>query len=299
MLEAVDNVVAHADREEVGGRANVRESAPGHRLGRAHQIDATQLQAAAGRRYKPRQDLRKLAPPLAADDRHVLVEPDLERDVLQHACAAVVDQRNARGAKLAGARQLGRRHDERLHFRRRHFLGGELLDDLLVLDLDVEALLVPVDQLLHRRGQVLVGGDHRDQRADVELAGDHQVAANRVEQERRHLREEVVEELDHELALVELEADAEDPPQARGNLGALVVRGRVGADLGGAVDALGDTPGERARGELPLAAEYQQPLPQLGDEERLHADDGERDQAEGEVLIEDEEHRRHRLAAEE
>ena len=33
--------------------------------------------------------------------------------------------------------------------------------------------------------------------------------------------------------------------------------------------------------------------------ERLHADDGERDQAEGEVLVEDEEHRRHGLAAEE
>ena len=50
----------------------------------------------------------------------------------------------------------------------RHPANGELLDDLLVLDLHVEALLVPVDQLLHRRRQVAIGGDHRHELADVE-----------------------------------------------------------------------------------------------------------------------------------
>ncbi len=210
VLQAVDDVVAHAHREEVRRGADVGEGATGQGLGRAHQVDAAELETAAGRRQEARHDLGQLARPLPADDGDVLIQPGLERDVLQHACAAVVDQGDARSAKLAGTGELGQRDDERLGFRRRHFLAGELLDHLLVLDLDVEALLVPVDQLLHRRGQVLVGGDHRDQRADVELAGDHEIAADRVEQERRHLREEVVEELDHELALVELEADAED-----------------------------------------------------------------------------------------
>ena len=200
---------------------------------------------------------------------------------------------------LPAARQL-RRVDQRLHLGRRHLARRvNCSTTCCVLDLDVEALLVPVDQLLHRAGQVLVGGDHRHQRADVEAADDHQVAADGVEQERRHLRQEVVEELDQELALVELEADAEDPAQARGDLGALVVRGVVGVDLDRAVDGLGDAPGERARGELALAAEHQQALAQPGDDDRLHRHHRERDQAERPVLVQDEEHRRQRLAAEE
>ena len=164
-------------------------------------------------------------------------------------------QRNVRYLEPAVARQL-RRLERRLQLRRRRFLRGERLDDLVVLDLDVQALLVPVDQLLHRRGQVLVGRDHRDERADVQPADDHEVAAQRVKQERRHLGEKVVEKLHHELALIELEADAEDAPQARGNLGALVVRGVVRVDFGGALDHLGDAPGERTRGELALAAQH-------------------------------------------
>ena len=71
----------------------------------------------------------------------------------------------------------------------------KLLDDLLVLDLHVEALLIPVDQLLQRRRQVLVGGDDGHELADVELAGDREDSRRPVEDERRHLREEVVQNL--------------------------------------------------------------------------------------------------------
>jgi hypothetical protein len=193
--------------------------------------------------HQAREHLRELARARArpADDGDVLLEPGLERDALDQLGARFVDQREVRRLELALARQR-RRIGERLHLGRRHLAVGEHLDHLLVLDLDVEALLVPVDQLLHRAGQVLVRRDHGDQRADVEAADDHQVAAHRVEQERRDLRQEVVEELDQELALVELEADAEDAAEARRDLGALVVRGAVGVDLGRAVDRLRDAP---------------------------------------------------------
>ena len=83
----------------------------------------------------------------------------------------------------------------------------ELRHDLLVLDADVLLRRVPVEQLLPRVQDVLVRGEHGDERAEREAALDHQVAAHRIEEERRDLREEVVQELDEELALVDVVAD--------------------------------------------------------------------------------------------
>ena len=66
-------------------------------------------------------------------------------------------------------------------------------------------------------------------------------------------------------------------------------------DLDGAVGDLGDAPGELARAELALARKHQQPAPQARDDHRLRHDHGERDQAEVDVLVHDEEHRGERL----
>ena len=125
-----------------------------------------------------------------------------------------------------------------------HLADRELLDDLRVLHLHVEALLVPVDQVLQRRGQLLVGGDDGDELADVEAAGDREVAADQVEDERRDLGEQVVDEFDQELPLVDVEADEEDLRQPAGDLGALPVRRVVDADAGDALDDLADAAGE-------------------------------------------------------
>ena len=300
MLEAVDDVLAYREREEIGGRADVGERAPGDRLGSAREIDPAELDRAVRRHHQPREELRELAraarrPP---DDRDVLLQRALERHAVDHARAGIVVQRDGGDFEPAIAGQLGRLQ-RRLQLGGRRFLGGELLDHLVVLDLDVEALLVPVDQLLHRRRQVLVRRDDRDQRTDIQLADDDEVAAHRIEEEGRHLRQEVVEELDQELALVELEADAKDPSQPGGDLGAFPVRRIVRVDLRRAVDTLGNAPGERTRGELALAAEHEQALSQPRDDDRLHADHGKRDQPEPDLLIDDEEHRRKRLPAEE
>ena len=76
-----------------------------------------------------------------------------------------------------------------------------MLGDLIVFHLHVEALLIPVDQLLERRRQLAIGGDDGDELADVERAAQGEIAADRVEEERRHLCQEVVEEFDRELAV--------------------------------------------------------------------------------------------------
>ena len=94
--------------------------------------------------------------------------------------------------------------------------GIELGDHLLELDLRVPGQLVVVEQLLPRRVQLLVRADHRHQRAERQVARDHQIAADRVEEERAELRDEVVEELDEELLLVDLVADVEDDAELAG-----------------------------------------------------------------------------------
>ena len=300
VLQAVDDVVAHRSRKEIRRHADVGKRAAGHRLGRAPDVQAAHLERARGRRHQPRQHLRELrgAARRAADDRNVVPHRALERHAVDQARAGVVEERERRDSQPPVARQC-RRLERRLQLGRRHLLVGELLDHLRVLDLDVHPLLVPIDQLLHRAGQILVGSDHRDQGTDVEAADDHQIAADGVEEKRRHLREEVVQELHHELALVELKPDAEDLAQARRDLGALVVGGVVRMDLGGALDTLGDAPGERPRGELALAAELELPAPQARNDERLDRHHAERDQAKPDLLVEDEEHGRERLPAEE
>ena len=129
-----------------------------------------------------------------------------------------------------------------------------MLHDLIVFDLHVESLLVPVDQLLQGRRQLPVGGDDGDELADIELPAQGEIAAHRIEEERRQLRREVVQELDDELPLVDAEADVEELVEAVADLGALPGGGVVHVHDLDAVDHLADPPGEPARGELALLA---------------------------------------------
>ncbi len=112
-------------------------------------------------------------------------------------------------------------------------------------------------------GQILVGGDDGDELTDVHAALQGEIAADRVEQERRDLCEEVVEELDEELPLIDVVADLEDAPQPRADVGAFVVGCVVGVNGRDAVDDFADPARQLARGELSFAAEQDQPPPQL------------------------------------
>jgi len=106
----------------------------------------------------------------------------------------------SRSALAVGQPRSGDLADKRRYRLRRileqlaieHSRRIELRDDLLVLDAHVLLSRIPSEQLLPGAQDVLVGGEHRHQRAERQAALDHQIAASRVEEERRDLREEVV-----------------------------------------------------------------------------------------------------------
>ena len=84
-----------------------------------------------------------------------------------------------------------------------------------------------------------------------------EIAADQIEQERRDLGEEIVDEFDQELPLVDVVPDLEDAPEPRGDVGAFVVRRIVDVDGANAVDDFADPSGQFACGELAFAAENQ------------------------------------------
>ncbi len=177
-----------------------------------------------------------------------------------------------------------------------HLGDREALDDLRVFDLHVEALLVPVDQVLERRGQVLVGGDDGDELSDVEPPGDREISADQIEDEGRHLGEQVVDEFDQELPLIDVEADEEDASEPADDLGAFPVRRVVDADADDAFDDLADAARELPRRQLARAPEHEQPAAQPRYEDNLYGHDGAGDEAERDALHQDEGHRRDGLA---
>ena len=299
-FQAEQQIVAHRQREEVGLLADIGRARAQDVLGELEEVLAVELDRAAGGQRQPRQHLAQhlLARARAADHG----QPDGGRQDERHAVEllhpAVLGDRHA-GQRQLGAERRRRAVGDRLQFLRHHALGLELVDHLFVLDLHVLALLVPVDQLLDRRGQVLVGEQHADHGADVHLAGDGEIAADQVDRERRRLRQEVVPELGDELLLVEIEADLEDAAQPLGDVGALVVGRAVDVDLVDAVGRLGDAAGELARRDLALAAQHEHRLAQPRDDRHLHRQQHDDDDAQQPVLHQDEDDRRQRLAAQE
>src|SRR4029077_17905950 len=149
----------------------------------------------------------------------------------------------------------------------------ELLDDLLVFDRDVVALLIPIDQLLHGRGQVAIGRDDGDELADVEPSLERQIPTDGVEEEGGELGQEIVEKFHREFAIVEVEPDEEEASEPRADLGTLIkVRG-VGADAGPALNDLTDASRELARGDLASLPEADLLAPQDRDDDALDRDD--------------------------
>ena len=298
VAQAVEDVVADALRKQISVLPDIADAAAADPFGQIRQIELADPDRAVGRHRQPRQYLGHalLAAAARADDGDVLVEAELDGEAVKRlALAIVVDDDVAEGDRTLQLLGVHRR----LVIGRQQALGRELLDHLLVLDLDVLQLLVPVDQLLHRAGQVLVGIDHRQKAAEVEPPGDREVAADQVEEVGRHLRQQVVERLDGELQLIDVEADLVDLAESLADLGPLVVRGVVDVDLGAAVDALGDPPGELTGRDLAAPAERQHRLAQDRDDDHLQRQHEHRDAAQPHALAEDEDQRGDRLAAEE
>ncbi len=208
-------------------------------------VGAADRDAAAARPHQAREQQRELvlAAAALADDRDMLGGRDGEAHPVDDPRLLVLDERQVGDRHLADQRrhggglveqQLGVDHPGRL----------ELLDDLLVGDLRICLDLVVVEQLLPRRAEILVGGEHRDQRAERQAALDDQIAADREEEERRQLADEVVEELHEEFAVVDLEPDVVDHAEDMSEIGQLQLDRIVGVDLddagGGFLDPVGD-----------------------------------------------------------
>ncbi len=148
-----------------------------------------------------------------------------ERDIAEHHGAVQPDTRIGIGG------DQGRRHQ---------FGQVELLDHLLILDPDILLHLIIVEQLLPGAGQILVGRQHRHQRAEADAALDHQITADQIKEERRELIDEVVQKLDEELALEDLEPDIVDVAVAVRDIGQMPGGSIVGVDLGHAGNRFAD-----------------------------------------------------------
>ena len=293
MLQAVGQGIAHAARGEERVGTDIAQAPPGDRF---LEIVVFEIVAAdrdpARRRYEQAGEHftdRFRAAVDQPDDRRAGRHGHLERGMRHQCRAGVVGNPQVAGRDRAGDRRHGF-HDGLVNARLDHVVGIELFDHLRVFDLNVQPFLIPVDQLPDRRRQILIGGNDGDQLTDVQIARDRQVPAQEVEQERRELRHEVVQELDEELALIELVANEEDAAQTAGDVRALVVRRVVDVDFGNAVDDLADPARQIPGLALALPGQFQKLAPHPRDDDGLAEHDRKRDGAEHDVLVENEHH---------
>ena len=301
MAQAVDQVVANACRETGSARRPHRRDGVRRRLsGRSARLRSPIWTSPAYSVVRRADDAREGAGRRAAVGRRCptragsgQVERDAVDDRRRHAgrvTLQVLDHERAGERLVVALRQRPPR-------RRQEPLRREMLDDLVVLDLHVEALLVPVDQLLQRRRQLAIGGDHGDELADVEAAAQREIAADRVEEERRHLRQQVVQELDHELPLVDAEADVEELEQAAGRSRPAPMLSALWTWTASMPSTTSPTRPARRREAiwrcLPSRRSSRRSRGMIGE---LDADDARRHQAEPEVLDHDEDERGQRPA---
>src|SRR5262249_3193785 len=178
-----------------------------------------------------------------------------------------------------------------------HAGGLELLDDLLVSDPRVLLDLVEVEELLPGRGEILVGRNDRNERAERQGASDDEIAADRIEEERRQLVDQVVEELREEFALINLEADVINATQDVRKVSELQLDCIVSLDLDDARCGFLDLVGNNADRAHPLLAELVHLELQLRDNVALHRVERDCSDPEDRILHEHEEDHRQQLPA--
>ena len=298
LLQAVEQVVLDRSGEDVRLPADIGEIAAEHGVRQPGHLGLAQDDAAGMRLERPGENERQLllARTRGAGDRDVLRQVELEAQAIEDGLALVVGERDVDGAKRPV--ELGRRLGLVQHQGLVAQAGrGELHHDLLVLDLHVVHRLIVGQELAPGRGQVLLGAHHGNEGAQRDLALDHEIAADREEEEGAQLGDEVVEELDQELLLVDVEADPEHLAQLLAEAAELE-RGRgVGADVAHAQGRLADPLGVAADLlDAQLAQLVHLPL-QLGDQVHLQRIEGDRGEAQDRVLHEHEGQGRDQRAA--
>src|SRR3954454_18707805 len=175
----------------------------------------------------------------------MLVKPHAEGDRIQDAVALVFSKRQVADHQLAlQMRYLAGVAQHQLGIGQPG--GLKLLDYLLVFDPRILFLLIEIKQFLPRRSHVLIGCQHRDKRAERQIAADHQIAADRIEEKRRQLSDEVVQEFDKEFAFVDFEANVVNSAEQAGEIGQLQFDRVVAVDFDYTrsrfLDTVGDDP---------------------------------------------------------
>ena len=277
----------------MGRGPDIADQPPRGGKGQRGEIDSTQADMAAGRGMEPRQELwhQILAAIARPDQRDMRAEREGDADPVEEADAVAIDEAEIAELDLA-LRRLDHPAVIVQQARIEHVGDLELLDDLLVLDRDVLLVLVEIEQFLPRRRQLLVGREHRHQRAERQFAVDHEISADHEKEERRQLVEQVVEEFDEELAVVDVEADVVDLAEAVRDVGQLVLGAGVGADLDLRGDAFADAVGQAAHPADPESSKLANAALHLRDEIGLQRIERDRRGAEQRVLHEHEEENR-------
>ena len=289
MAQAIVEICAQVGREQIGHRSGERHPPAGKGLGQIVQVPAGQIDPAARSFHQPGEQQCQFVPAAAAaaDDRRMLFEIDRKGNAVDGFRLAVFGIGQAGGLK-GPAHRLRAGLVGQLQGLVEQAGRIELLDHSFVLHLDVGLELVIVQQFLPRRTEVLVRRQHGGQRADSHVAGNHQVAADRIEEERRELRHEAVEELDGELAAENFIPDGVDAIEPAGDAGALEERGVVGMDFSNAGDRFADIVGKAADFPHPGLAERDDPLLQLWNDVDLQRIKRRRGEAEKDILRKDE-----------
>ena len=140
----------------------------------------------------------------------------------------------------------------------------------------------------HGKGRDGKGGQDGDQRAESQFALDHEIAADRIEEERSQLPQEIVQELDEELAPVDVEPDVVDFAEPGRDMRLFEMRRVVEMDVGYAGDAFAELVRQVADGlDAPLGQLVHLRL-ELGNQVELRRIEGNGGKSEQEVLVENE-----------
>ncbi len=120
-----------------------------------------------------------------------------------------------------------------------------------------------------------MGGNSRNQRADFQAAGYHEITADRVKEERSELLDEIVEELDEEFFAVDLVAHHKNFTEAVREIGQFQLGCIVGVNFVDALDGFADAVGQPADQLDPLLAQQVHFALQPGNDVELDGIEGD------------------------
>ena len=165
----------------------------------------------------------------------------------------------------------------------------ELLDDCLVPQAHILRLIVVGEQLSPRARQVFKGRQRGHQCPDGQVALDDEISADGEKEERRHLRNQIVDELHEEFFLIDLIANIEQAAQPVTEMRHCIRGDCVGANVFDACDGFANPLGKQANFFHPLFVQQIDLALQLGDQPSLQRDEGDGRQPQPNALDEQKE----------